>query len=136
MHYQPQKGSSVSHTYENKDCLVVKTKNKEKLPVLWRQLFSDKKSAQRKFASATIANPVELLKETTMTHQDKLTSHPMSWKMKKIVPQKVSSRINTKNEQNQKVSTPMNCQQTHNALTTQNKYRCVFQRCQNWRSIQ
>ena len=29
-----------------------------------------------------------------------------------------------------------NCQQTHKALTTQKKYRCVFQRCQNWRNIQ
>ena len=43
LHYQPQKGSSVSQIYENKECLVVKTKKKEKLPVLWRQLFSDKK---------------------------------------------------------------------------------------------
>ena len=34
MHYQPQKGSSVFQIYENKECLVVKTKKKEKLPVL------------------------------------------------------------------------------------------------------
>ena len=62
----------------------------------------------------------------------------MSWKMKKFVPQKIASRINTKNdlfqkqkEQNQKFSSPMNCQHNHNALTTQNKYRCVFQRCKD-----
>ena len=34
MHYQPQKGSTVFQIYENKECLVVKTKKKEKLPVL------------------------------------------------------------------------------------------------------
>ena len=34
IHYQPQKGSSVFQIYENKECLVVKTKKKEKLPVL------------------------------------------------------------------------------------------------------
>ena len=32
-HYQPQKGSSVFQIYENKECLVAKTKKKEKLPV-------------------------------------------------------------------------------------------------------
>ena len=46
--------------------------------------------------------------------------------------------MNTKNdifqkhkEQNQKICTPMNRQQTHNALTTPKKRRCGFQRCQN-----
>ena len=34
MHYQPQKSSSNFQIYENKECLVVKTKKKEKLPVL------------------------------------------------------------------------------------------------------
>ena len=33
---------------------------------LWRQLFSDKKSPQRKSASATIFNPVELMNGATM----------------------------------------------------------------------
>ena len=39
--------------------------------------------------------------------------------------QKIASRTNTKdifqkhNDQNRKLSTPMNCQQTHKALTTQ-----------------
>ena len=32
-HYQPQNGSFVFQIYENKECLVVKTKKKEKLPV-------------------------------------------------------------------------------------------------------
>ena len=63
MHNQPQKCSSVFQIYENKESLVVKTKKKEKLPVLW-QFFSDKKSPQRKSASATIANPVELMNRT------------------------------------------------------------------------
>ena len=60
----------------------------------------------------------------------------MSWKMKKFIPQKIASRINTKNDifqkhkdQNQKLSIPMKSQQTHNALTPK-KSRCVFQRCQ------
>ena len=34
MHYQPQKDSSVLQIYENKECLLVKTKKKEKLAVL------------------------------------------------------------------------------------------------------
>ena len=53
--------------------------------------------------------------------------------MKKFVPQKIASRINTKNDifqkhqdQNQKLSTPMNCQQTQNALTTQTKIVVYF----------
>ena len=46
--------------------------------------------------------------------------------MKKIVPQKIASRMNTKNdifqkhkEQKQKLSTPMNLRHTQNSLTTQ-----------------
>ena len=56
----------------------------------------------------------------------------MSWKMKKFVPQKIASRINTKNDifqkhknQNRKLSTSMKCQQTRNALTPQ-KYVAVY----------
>ena len=56
----------------------------------------------------------------------------MSWKMKKFVPQKIASRINTKNDilqkhkdQNRKLSTPMKCQQTHNALTPQKMSLCI-----------
>ena len=122
------------------------------------------------------------------THYDFLTSHTLSWKMKKFVPQKIASRINTKNDifhkqkhHNQKRSTPMNLQHSHKASTNQKmkkfvlqkiasrmntkktyfsnmktktkiqnsheppaypqrnnnskKYRCVFQRCQNWRNF-
>ena len=53
--------------------------------------------------------------------------------MKKFVPQKIASRTNTKKdifqkhkEQNQKLSTPMNCQQTHNAITTQKTVAVYF----------
>ena len=53
--------------------------------------------------------------------------------MKKYVPQKIASRLNTKNDifqkhqdQNQKLSTPMNCQQTHNALTIQKDVAVCF----------
>ena len=70
--------------------------------------------------------------EQNRTHQVFLTSHTLSWKMKKFVPQKMASRMNTKNgifqkhkEQNQKLSTPMNCQQTHNSLTTQKASLCI-----------
>ena len=56
----------------------------------------------------------------------------MSWKMKKFVPQKIASRINTKNDifekqkyQNLKLSTPMKFQQTHNALTPQKISLCI-----------
>ena len=53
--------------------------------------------------------------------------------MKKFVPQKIASRTNTKKdifqkhkEQNQKLSTPMNCQQTHNVLTIQKDVAVYF----------
>ena len=53
--------------------------------------------------------------------------------MKKVVPQKIASRTNTKKdifqkhkEQNQKLSTPMNCQQTQNAITTQKTVAVYF----------
>ena len=52
--------------------------------------------------------------------------------MKKCVPQKIASRTNTKDiyqehkDQNRKLSTSMNCQQTHNALTTQNNVAVYF----------
>ena len=56
----------------------------------------------------------------------------MSWKRKKLVPQKIASRTNTKNifqkdkDQNRNLSTPMNCQQTHNALKTQKIFAVYF----------
>ena len=37
--------------------------------------------------------------------------------------------------QNQQLSSPMNCQQTHK-INTPKKQRCVFQRGQNWKNIQ
>ena len=53
--------------------------------------------------------------------------------MKKTVPQKIASRTNTKKDifqkhkdQNQKLSFPMNFQQTHNALTTQKMVAVYF----------
>ena len=53
--------------------------------------------------------------------------------MKKFVPQEIASRTNTKKDifqkykdQNQKLSTPMNCQQTHNAITTQKNVAVYF----------
>ena len=53
--------------------------------------------------------------------------------MKKFVPQKIASRTNTKKDifqkhknQNQKLSTLMNCQRTHNALTNQKNVAVYF----------
>ena len=53
--------------------------------------------------------------------------------MKKCVPQKIASRINTKNEtfqkledQNQKLRNPMNPQHIHNAITTQKSVAVYF----------
>ena len=71
--------------------------------------------------------------EQNRTHQVFLTSHTLSWKMKKFVPQKMASRMNTKNgifqkhkEQNQKLSTPMNCQQTNPQLINNPKSVAVY----------
>ena len=52
--------------------------------------------------------------------------------MKKLVPQKIASTTNTEDifqehkDQNRKLSTPMNCQQTHNTLTTQKSSAAYF----------
>ena len=53
--------------------------------------------------------------------------------MKKIVPQKIATRLNTKNGQfqkyqdkNQKLSTPMSVQHTQNALKTQKSVAVYF----------
>ena len=52
--------------------------------------------------------------------------------MKKFVPQTIAPRTNTKDivqkqkDQNRKLSTTMNCQQTHNALTTQKNVAVYF----------
>ena len=52
--------------------------------------------------------------------------------MKKFVPEKIASRTNTKDifqehkDQNRKLSTSMNCQKTHIALTTQKNVAVFF----------
>ena len=50
--------------------------------------------------------------------------------MKKIVPQKIASRTNTKDifqkDQNRKLSIHMNCQHTQNALTNQKSSAAYF----------
>ena len=57
--------------------------------------------------------------------------------MKNFVPQKIASRTNTKDifqkhkDQNQKLNNPMNCQQTHNALTTQKNVAVYFKDVKN-----
>ena len=54
------KDVKTEETFNSQDQKLVVTTN------LWWQLSSDKKSPQRKSASATIANPVELMNGTTM----------------------------------------------------------------------
>ena len=54
------KDVKTEETFSSQDQKLVVTTN------LWRQIFSDKKSQQRKSASATIANPVELMIGSTM----------------------------------------------------------------------
>ena len=52
--------------------------------------------------------------------------------MRKFVPRKIASRTNTEDifqenkDHNRKNSTPMNCQQPHNALTTQKNVAVFF----------
>ena len=54
------KDVKTEEAFSNQDRKLMETTN------LWRELFSDKKSPQRKSASATIANQVELMIGTTM----------------------------------------------------------------------
>ena len=131
------KDVKTEETFSNQDQKLVETTN------LWRQLFSDKNHHSTNPLLQRSLTQWNWWLEQQWTHQDFLTSHTLSWKMKKFVPQKIASRTNTKKDifqkhkdQNQKLSTPMNFQQTHNVLTNQKNCRCIFQRCQNWRNIQ
>ena len=54
------KDVKTEEPFSSQDQKLVETTN------LWWQLSSDKKSPQRKSASATIANPVELMNGTRM----------------------------------------------------------------------
>ena len=54
------KDVKTEEAFSNQDQKLVETTN------LWRQLFSNKKSPQRKSTSATIAKPIELRIGTTM----------------------------------------------------------------------
>ena len=54
------KDVKIEETFSSQDQKLVETTN------LRRQLFSDKKTPERKSISATIANPVELMNGTTM----------------------------------------------------------------------
>ena len=54
------KDVKTEETFSSQDQKLVETTN------LWRQLSSDKKSPQRKSASVTMANPVELMIGSTM----------------------------------------------------------------------
>ena len=60
------KDVKTEETFSSQDQKLVETTN------LWRQLFSDKESPQRKSASATIANPVEMMNGTIMNTSRRL----------------------------------------------------------------
>ena len=124
-------------TFSSQDQKLVETTN------LWRQLSWDKNRHSTNPLLQRSLTQWNWWLEQQWTHQDFLTSHTLTWKMKKFVPQKIASRTNAKKDifqkyrdQNQKLSFPMNFQETHNVLTNQKNCRCIFQRCQNWRNIQ
>ena len=54
------KDVKTEETFSSQDQKLVETTN------FWRHFFPDKESPQRKSASATIANPVEMMNGTTM----------------------------------------------------------------------
>ena len=131
------KDAKTEETFSSQDQKLVETTN------LWRHLSWDKNRHSTNPLLQRSLTQWNWWLEQQWTHQDFLTSHTLSWKMKNFVPQKIASRTNTKKDifqkhkdQNQKLSTPMNFQQTHNVLTNQKNCRCIFQRCQNWRNIQ
>ena len=61
-----EKQRCLSNLWKLKQCLVVKTKKKEKTANAVTTTFSNKKSPQRKLASATITKPVDLMKGISM----------------------------------------------------------------------
>ena len=83
------KDVKTEETFSSQDQKLVETTK------LW-QLSSDKKPPQRKFATATIGYSVDLMIGTTMNASRKFISHKQSWKLKKIVSQKIASRMNKK----------------------------------------
>ena len=120
------KDVKTEEVFSNQDQKVVETNN------LWRQLSSDKIHYSANPLLQRLLTQKNWWLEQQKTHQDFLISHTLSWKIKKkIVPQKIASRTNTKNivqkhkDQNRKLITTTNCQQTHNALTTQKMSLCI-----------
>ena len=114
-------------TFSSQDQKLVETTN------LWRQLSWDKNRHSTNPLLQRSLTQWNWWLEQQWTHQDFLTSHTLSWKMKKFVPQKIASRTNTKKDifqkqkdQNQRLSTPKNCQQTHNVLTTKKTVAVYF----------
>ena len=120
------KDVKTEEAFINQDQKVVETTN------LWRQLSSDKNHHSTNPLLQRSLTQWNWWLEQQGTHQDFLTSHTLSWKMKKTVPQKIASRTNTEDifqehkDQNRKLSTPMNCQQPHNALTIQKNVAVYF----------
>ena len=121
------KDVKTEEAFINQDQKVVETTN------LWRQLSSDKNHHSTNPLLQRSRTQWNWWLEQQWTHQDFLTSHTLSWKMKKFVPQKIASRTNTKKEifqkhkdQNQRLSTLKNCQQTHIVLSTKKTVAVYF----------
>ena len=66
MHYQPQNPALSFKLMKTQGMSASQDQKERKTASTVTTTFSDKNSPQRKFASATIANPVELMKGTTM----------------------------------------------------------------------
>ena len=77
-------------TFSSQDQKLVETTN------LWRQLSWDKNRHSTNPLLQRSLTQWNWWLEQQWTHQDFLTSHTLSWKMKKFVPQKIASRTNTK----------------------------------------
>ena len=121
------KDVKTEEAFINQDQKVVETTN------LWGQLSSDKNHHSTNPLLQRSRTQWNWWLEQQWTHQDFLTSHTLSWKMKKFVPQKIASRTNTKKDifqkhkdQNQRLSNPKSCQQTHNVLTTKKTVAVYF----------
>ena len=66
MHYQPKKAALTFKFVKTQGMSDSQDQKERKTASTETKNFSDKKTSQRKFASATIANPVDLTNGTKM----------------------------------------------------------------------
>ena len=131
------KDVKIEETFSSQDQKLVETTN------LWRQLSSDKKTPQRKSASATIAYPVELMIGTTM-NSSRLLNYPHTvLEIEKICTTKNRIKDEHKKRHISETKIPKFITQKSHEQSAYpqrtykpKKQRCVFHWCQNWRSLQ